>query len=123
MTGVVEGSPELNDRERFQGLFRTDSTGEFLGEALAEIAQEFNWTQMAVISRGASAFLMVRIRVRSSYVATNRRFHVVCNYIKVAGSLNSIFETENRTLDTTITVEINNSFPYNLLHNLVRVAL
>ena len=56
----VESSSELNDRERFQRFFRTDATGKFLGEALAEIAREFNWTQMAAITRGASAFLMVR---------------------------------------------------------------
>ena len=75
MTGVVEGSPELNDRERFQGLFRTDSTGEFLGEALAEIAREFNWTQMAVISRGVSIFLNV---CNYKY---NDFYYVYCNHV------------------------------------------
>ena len=60
VTGAVEGSPEFNDRERFQGLFRTDATVEFLGEALAEIARKFNWTQMAIISRRVSAFSTVR---------------------------------------------------------------
>ena len=55
----IEGSTELNDRQRFRGFYRTDATGEFMGPAIAEIARKFNWTQMAVISRGVSAFLMV----------------------------------------------------------------
>ncbi len=55
----IEGSAELNDRQRFRGFYRTDATGEFMGPALAEIARRFNWTQMAVISRGVSFFLKV----------------------------------------------------------------
>ena len=55
----IEGSAELNDRQRFRGFYRTDATGEFIGPALAEIARRFNWTQMAVISRGVSFFLKV----------------------------------------------------------------
>ena len=55
----IEGSTELNNRLRFRGFYRTDATGEFLGPAVAEIARAFNWTQMAVISRGVSVFLKV----------------------------------------------------------------
>ena len=57
----VEGSPELNDRQRFQGFFRTDASGEYTGEGLTEVIREFNWTQMAVITRGVSFYQSVRV--------------------------------------------------------------
>ena len=56
----VEGSPELNDRDRFQGFFRTDASGEYTGEGLAELTRQFNWTQMAVITRSVSFYQNVR---------------------------------------------------------------
>ena len=55
----IEGSTELNDRQRFRGFYRTDATGEYIGAALSEMARQFNWTQMAIISRGVSVFTMV----------------------------------------------------------------
>lgn len=55
----IEGSTELNNRQRFRGFFRTDATGEFVGAALAELAEEFNWTQMAIVSQSESVFTMV----------------------------------------------------------------
>ena len=58
MAGVA-GANELNDRQRFRGFYRTDATSEFVGAALAEIAREFSWTQMAIITRSESLFSMV----------------------------------------------------------------
>ena len=58
MTGI-EGSSELNDRQRFKGFYRTDATGEFVGAALAEMARQFNWTQMAIVSQSGSLFRLV----------------------------------------------------------------
>ena len=58
MAGTA-GADELNDRQRFRGFFRTDATSEFVGPALAELARQFNWTQMAIISQEESLFTMV----------------------------------------------------------------
>ena len=58
MAGIA-GANELNDRQRFRGFFRTDASSEFVGAALAEMARQFNWTQMAIISQEESLFLMV----------------------------------------------------------------
>ena len=55
----ISGATELNNRQRFKGFFRTDSSNEFVGAALAEIARQFRWTQMAIITQGESIFLMV----------------------------------------------------------------
>ncbi len=55
----IEGSNELNDRQRFRGFYRTDATGEFIGPAVAELARQFNWTKMAIISHSGSLFSMV----------------------------------------------------------------
>ena len=49
----------LNDRHRFRGFFRTNPSFEFVGEALAEIACEFKWTQMAIITQKESLFSLV----------------------------------------------------------------
>ena len=58
MAGIA-GANELNDRQRFRGFYRTDASSEFVGAALAELARQFNWTQMAIISQSESLFLMV----------------------------------------------------------------
>ena len=55
----VSGSSELINRQRFKGFFRTGSSYEFVGAALAEIARQFRWTQMAIITQGEGIFLMV----------------------------------------------------------------
>ena len=45
-------------------------------------------------------------------------FHTHC---QVTESLNSIFKSEQRILDTTATIELNaNTFPYELVFNWVR---
>lgn len=58
MAGII-GANELNDRQRFRGFYRTDGSHEFVGEALAEMARQFNWTQMAIISQDESLFIRV----------------------------------------------------------------
>ena len=58
MAGIA-GADELNDRTRFRGFYRTDASSEFVGHAVAEMARQFNWTQMAIISRSESLFTMV----------------------------------------------------------------
>ena len=58
MAGVA-GDDVLNDRQRFRGFFWTDASTEFLAQGLAEIAREFNWTKMAIISDGIQLFSMV----------------------------------------------------------------
>ena len=55
----IDGSVQLSDRERFRGFFRTDSTGEYLAEALVEITQTFNWRQLAVISLTVDVYTIV----------------------------------------------------------------
>ena len=58
MAGVA-GAYVLNDRQRFKGFFRTFSSFEFVGPALAEIAREFQWRQMAIITQRESLFSLV----------------------------------------------------------------
>ena len=58
MAGIA-GANELNDRQRFRSFFRTDASSEFVGAALAEMAREFNWRQMAIITQSESLFLLV----------------------------------------------------------------
>ncbi len=58
MAGIA-GAIELNDRQRFRGFYRTDASSEFIGAALAEMARQFDWTQMAIISQSNNPFLMV----------------------------------------------------------------
>ena len=55
----IEGSDELNNRQRFKGFYRTDATSEFVGAALAEMARQFKWTQMAIVTQGGSLFRLV----------------------------------------------------------------
>ena len=58
MAGVAAAG-ELNDRQRFRGFFRTDVASEFVGPALAEMARQFNWRQMAIVSQDESLFIKV----------------------------------------------------------------
>ena len=58
MAGIV-GADELNDRKKFQSLYRTGISHEFVGAALAEIARTFAWKKMAIISQEESLFLRV----------------------------------------------------------------
>ena len=58
MTGA-SGSSELINRQRFKGFFRTSSSYGFVGAALAEIARQFRWTQMAIITQRETLFTMV----------------------------------------------------------------
>ena len=51
---------ELNDRKRFSGFFQTDATTEYIGPALQALAQEFNWSQVAIITQGGPPFQQVR---------------------------------------------------------------
>ena len=62
MAGIA-GANELNDRQRFKGFYRTDATSEFVGAALAEMARQFNWTQMAIVSQSESLFRLVCVCV------------------------------------------------------------
>ena len=64
MAGVA-AADELNDRQRFRGFYRTDVASEFVGPALAELAREFNWTQMAIITQRESLFTKVCDHVMS----------------------------------------------------------
>lgn len=52
-------SIELNDRERFQSLFRTLPTFINLVPALVVIMKQFGWMQMAVITQQESLFTSV----------------------------------------------------------------
>lgn len=65
MAGVA-GANELNDREKFDGFYRTDASSEFVGAALAEMARQFNWTQMAIITQDESLFTMVCLHIVAS---------------------------------------------------------
>lgn len=58
MAGIA-GANELNDRQRFRNFYRTDASSEFVGPALAEMARQFKWTQMAIITQEESLFTMV----------------------------------------------------------------
>ena len=58
MAGTA-ASYELSDRQRFRNFFRTEASSEFIAPALAEMARQFNWTQMAVISSDSSPFRRV----------------------------------------------------------------
>ena len=58
VAGII-GANELNNRRRFRGFYRTDGSHEFVGAALAQMARDFNWTQMAIISQEESLFLRV----------------------------------------------------------------
>ena len=58
MAGIA-GAAVLNDRQRFRGFFRTLPSFEFVGPALAEIAREYMWTQMAIITQKESLFTLV----------------------------------------------------------------
>jgi len=55
MAGIA-GANELSDRQRFRGFFRTADSHELVGAALAELAQQFNWVQMAIITQTESIF-------------------------------------------------------------------
>jgi hypothetical protein len=58
MAGIA-GANELNDRQRFRGFYRTSVSHEFVGPALAEMARQFNWTQMAIVTQSESIFSKV----------------------------------------------------------------
>ena len=58
MAGIA-GLTVLNNRQRFRGFFRTIPSIENIGLALAEIAREYMWTQMAVITQRESFFVSV----------------------------------------------------------------
>ena len=58
MAGIA-GADVLNDRQRFRNFFRTLPSFELVGPSLAVLAQEFRWTQMAIISQEESLFVLV----------------------------------------------------------------
>ena len=58
MAGIA-GADVLKNRERFRGFFRTLPSFEFVGPSLAEIARQFTWTQMAIISQKENLFSLV----------------------------------------------------------------
>ena len=62
MAGVA-GANELNDRRRFKNFFRTDVTGESVGPAVAQMARQFGWTQMAVVTQSESLFILVSVPI------------------------------------------------------------
>ena len=112
MAGIA-GANELNNRKRFRGFYRTDASSEFVGPALAGLARQFNWTQMAVISRDESLFLMVCYH------------HFLWPWalfiIQIVESLESIFEVEQRVLEASIILKRNtDTIPYDRIHTLVR---
>ena len=55
----ISNANELSNRQRFRSYFRTASSTEFIGPALAEMARHFSWTQMAIISNSQSLHAMV----------------------------------------------------------------
>ena len=56
----VAGTDELSDRERYRGLYSTDATVEYIGQALVALAREFNWLQAACITQLERPFIDVR---------------------------------------------------------------
>ena len=50
----------LDNRKRFKNFYRTLPQYEFLPRALVRIAQEFDWTQMAVITQTENLFTSVK---------------------------------------------------------------
>ena len=60
--GDIASAYILNNRERFRGFFRIDPSFEFVGPSLAEIARQFNWIQMAIITQKESLYTLVRPR-------------------------------------------------------------
>ena len=57
------GAFELNNRQRFAGFFRTIPSYEFVAPSLAQIARQFSWTQMAIITQRESLFTVVSIEM------------------------------------------------------------
>ena len=55
----IAGAFVLSDRTKFRGFFRTLPSFEFVGPALAEIAREFGWTQMAITTQDEVLYHMV----------------------------------------------------------------
>lgn len=62
MSGIGAAT-ELNDRVRFRGFYRTDASSEFIAPAVAEMAREFNWSQMAMITQDESLYSQVYIYI------------------------------------------------------------
>jgi ABC-type branched-subunit amino acid transport system substrate-binding protein len=58
MAGTA-AADELNDRERFRGFYRTEVSTRNIGPALAEMARQFDWMQMAIITEDQSLFKKV----------------------------------------------------------------
>lgn len=113
MAGIAATS-ELNDRQRFRSFFRTEPSHEFIGAALAEIARQFNWTQMAILSQDDSLFLTVCQVLLCWFLS-------VFVIIQIADSLDDILKSEGRELDKSIIIPDSSQevFPYEKLHTLV----
>ena len=67
MAGTA-ASDEFDDRQRFRGFYRTEISSTNIGPALAEMAQQFNWMQMAVITEQTFLFSQVCDLVLHTYL-------------------------------------------------------
>ena len=54
---------ELNDRQRFRGFFRTIPSYDFVAPSLAQVARQFGWTQLAIITQRESVFTVVSVGI------------------------------------------------------------
>ena len=116
MAGTV-GSDELNDRKKFKGFYRTGISHKHVGAAFTELARQFEWTQMAVITQRGSLF--IKVSDKSFSIFSNQLFAV----LKVRESLLSAFNLEGRVLDASIMLQRRaKTFPYHLIYNLVRFS-
>jgi len=116
----VAGTYELNDRTRFRGFFHTDTSHEFVGAALAEIARQFHWTQMAIITQKESIFLRVCGSCVDCLLQVISYIHL---HLQVAESLEDIFKSEQRVLGTSTTIDKSaDSFNYDQILNWVGIG-
>ena len=53
----------LNDQQKFKSFFRTLPQYEFLPDALVQLALQFDWRQMAVITQTENLFTEVCMNV------------------------------------------------------------
>ena len=58
----------MNDRLRFKGFFRTLPSFGFIAPALAKVARQFDWTQMAIITQRVSVFTEVGLCMQSNVI-------------------------------------------------------
>lgn len=79
MAGIAAAS-ELNERHRFRGFYRTEASSEFIAPALAVMARQFNWTQMAIISQDGSLSSRVSDTNAVFFKTNPSNFHPCADY-------------------------------------------